>query len=45
MRKIGSLLDLPIAIGILMESNQICRKNLEDYIIFGELSLFGELKG
>jgi Mg chelatase-related protein len=45
VRKIGSLLDLPIAIGILMESNQICRKNLEDYIIFGELSLFGELKG
>lgn len=45
VKKIGSLLDLPIAIGILMESNQICRKNLEDYIVFGELSLFGELKG
>lgn len=45
VRKIGSLLDLPIALGILMESNQICRRNMEDYIVFGELSLFGELKG
>lgn len=45
VRKIGSLLDLPIALGILMESNQICRKSVDDYIIFGELSLFGELKG
>lgn len=45
VRKIGSLLDLPIAIGILMESNQIYKENIEDYIVFGELSLFGELKG
>ena len=45
IRKIGSLLDLPIAIGILMASNQIKKKNLEDYILFGELSLGGELKG
>lgn len=44
IKKIGSLLDLPIAIGILMESNQIERKNMDDYIVFGELSLFGELK-
>ncbi|OOM13691.1 YifB family Mg chelatase-like AAA ATPase [Clostridium saccharobutylicum] len=45
VRKIGSLLDLPIAIGILMESNQIIKKDMDDYIVFGELSLFGELKG
>ena len=45
IRKIGSLLDLPIAIGILMASNQIKVKNLKDYILFGELSLGGELKG
>lgn len=45
VRKIGSLLDLPMALGILMESDQICKKNMEDSIIFGELSLFGELKG
>ena len=44
VRKIGSLLDLPMALGILMESNQISRKSLKDSIIFGELSLFGELK-
>jgi len=45
VRKIGSLLDLPIALGILMESNQICKKDMDSYIVFGELSLFGELKG
>lgn len=45
VKKIGSLLDLPIALGILMESNQIKNKDLDDYIVFGELSLFGELKG
>ncbi|MDO5518366.1 MAG: YifB family Mg chelatase-like AAA ATPase [Clostridium sp.] len=44
VKKIGSLLDLPIAIGILMESDQIVRKNINQYIVFGELSLFGELK-
>lgn len=43
IRKIGSLLDLPIAIGILMKSNQIVSKNLKDFIVFGELSLGGEL--
>ncbi|ASW42933.1 YifB family Mg chelatase-like AAA ATPase [Clostridium isatidis] len=44
LRKIGSLLDLPIAIGLLMESKQISPKNLKDFIIFGELSLAGDLK-
>ncbi|MDQ0148933.1 YifB family Mg chelatase-like AAA ATPase [Eubacterium multiforme] len=44
IKKIGSLLDLPIAIGILMESNQIPKKDLEDYLLIGELSLAGELK-
>lgn len=45
VRKIGSLLDLPIAIGILMESGQIAKKSFENFIVFGELSLSGELKG
>ena len=45
VKKIGSLLDLPIALGILMASRQIERKPLDNYIIFGELSLNGELKG
>ncbi|MBE6062179.1 MAG: ATP-binding protein [Clostridium butyricum] len=44
VRKIGSLLDLPIAIGILMESGQIEKEDMNKYIVFGELSLFGELK-
>ena len=44
IRKIGSLLDLPIAIGILMKSNQIANKDLKDFILFGELSLAGDLK-
>lgn len=44
IRKVGSVLDLPIALGILMESNQIKRRDLEDYIIFGELSLNAEIK-
>ena len=45
VKKIGSLLDLPIALGILMVSGQIEKKSLDDYIVFGELSLNGELKG
>lgn len=44
VKKIGSLLDLPIAVGILMETNQIAKKNLEKYVIFGELSLCGDIK-
>ncbi|MDU2489298.1 MAG: YifB family Mg chelatase-like AAA ATPase [Clostridium celatum] len=45
VKKIGSLLDLPIALGILMVSGQIEEKSLDEYIVFGELSLNGELKG
>lgn len=44
VRKIGSLLDLPIALGILIESEQITKINVEEYIVFGELSLNGEIK-
>lgn len=44
VKKIGSLLDLPIALGILMVSGQILNRDLKDFIIFGELSLNGELK-
>lgn len=45
VKKIGSLLDLPIAIGILIESKQIKEKDLSDFVLFGELSLAGEVKG
>lgn len=44
VKKVGSLLDLPMALGILMESNQIKVDNIDEFVIFGELSLFGELK-
>ena len=44
IKKIGTLLDLPIAIGILIESKQISKKDLENFILVGELSLSGKLK-
>ncbi|MDS0524905.1 YifB family Mg chelatase-like AAA ATPase [Clostridium sp. SHJSY1] len=44
VRKIGSLLDLPIALGILMETRQMREINFEDFIFVGELSLMGEVK-
>lgn len=44
-RKIGTQLDLPIALGILIESNQVRKVELDDFIVFGELSLSGELNG
>lgn len=44
IRKEGALFDLPIAIGILYATGQICSDNIEDYIFMGELSLLGELK-
>lgn len=44
LKKIGSLLDLPIAIGILIQSGQICANNLEKFILVGELALDGSLR-
>jgi magnesium chelatase family protein len=44
MRKEGSAYDLTIAMGILAASNQIKAKNIEQYIIMGELSLDGSLQ-
>ncbi|WP_035290651.1 YifB family Mg chelatase-like AAA ATPase [Clostridium sp. KNHs214] len=45
LKKEGALLDLPIAVGILIATNQICCEDLEEYLFIGELSLNGELKG
>lgn len=42
-RKEGSIFDLPIAIGILIDNGQIRKQNLEDTVIIGELSLDGKL--
>ena len=44
IKKEGTLLDLPIAIGILVSSKQIYIKNLEEYLLLGELSLLSELR-
>ena len=43
LKKEGSAYDLPLAIGILGASEQICSDKLSDYIIMGELSLDGSL--
>lgn len=43
LKKEGSAYDLPLAIGILGASEQICGEKLADYIIMGELSLDGSL--
>ncbi len=44
IRKEGSAYDLTIAMGILMASGQIASKDIENYIIMGELSLDGSLQ-
>lgn len=48
IRKEGSIFDLPIAVGILMSTENIINPNLEDYlrdtIIVGELSLNGNIE-
>lgn len=45
MRKEGSAYDLPLAMGILIATEQIyCQQSIEDYIIMGELSLDGTLQ-
>jgi magnesium chelatase family protein len=45
MRKEGSHYDLPIAMGVLNSSGQILpTKNLEEYVMMGELSLDGTIR-
>lgn len=44
LRKDGSQFDLPIAIGILIATEQINFNELDNYLFMGELSLSGELK-
>ncbi|MDD7793778.1 YifB family Mg chelatase-like AAA ATPase [Clostridium sp. 'White wine YQ'] len=44
IKKIGSVLDLPMSIGILLASNQISVENIEKFLIAGELSLGGDVK-
>src|SRR5512133_657604 len=44
MKKEGSAFDLPIAIGLLMASQQIGIESADQYVIAGELSLDGSVK-
>lgn len=45
MKKVGSVFDLPIALGILLESKQISNENIGEKIYLGELSLDGQIRG
>ena len=44
LRKEGAAYDLPIALNILTASGQVNFKNIEQYIVMGELSLDGSLR-
>ena len=44
IRKIGSVYDLSLAIGILAVSNQVSSQRLDKYLLIGELSLDGFLQ-
>jgi len=44
IKKEGSSFDLPIALGILASTKQIIGKDLDKYMIMGELSLDGSLR-
>ena len=44
IRKAGSAFDLPIAVGILVASQQIKAPRLRDLVLLGELSLNGSLR-
>jgi magnesium chelatase family protein len=41
IRKSGSLFDLPIALGVLAASGTLTRRNVDDVMLLGELSLDG----
>lgn len=45
LRKEGSSFDLPIALCLLAASGQIRSDRLDDYVLLGELSLEGQLRG
>ena len=44
IRKAGSSFDLPIALGILAASGAISRRNVDDVLLIGELSLDGGIQ-
>ena len=44
MRKAGASFDLPIALGVLAASGVISRRDVDDVLILGELSLDGGIQ-
>src|SRR5436189_2009157 len=44
VRKEGPAFDLPIALGILIATNQVPAPKLEEYLVAGELGLDGEVR-
>ena len=44
LRKEGAAYDLPLAVGILVASEQITADKIDEYIIMGELSLDGGIR-
>ena len=45
VRKAGSSFDLPIALGILAASGIVLRRDVDDVLVLGELSLDGAIQG
>jgi magnesium chelatase family protein len=44
IRKAGSSFDLPIALGVLAASGSVARRNVDDVLLLGELSLDGGIQ-
>ena len=45
IKKAGAAYDLPIAMGILAATGQVPSENIHEYVMMGELSLDGTIKG
>ena len=44
IRKEGSVYDLPLALGILATDEKVAKKDIESFVLMGELSLDGTLQ-
>lgn len=44
LRKVGSAFDLPIALGVLAALGEIPRREIDDLVVLGELSLDGDIQ-
>jgi magnesium chelatase family protein len=44
LRKVGTSLDLPIALGVLAAAGHLARRDMTDTVVVGELSLDGQIQ-